>query len=37
MRYIKSYYAGHAFVDIVDGRDVFYYKDCYGDVWMKNS
>lgn len=24
------------FTDIVDGRQVCLYKDCYGDLWMAN-
>jgi hypothetical protein len=41
IRSIKSYLSlkriGYAFTDTVDGRGVYYYRDCYGDIWMKNS
>jgi hypothetical protein len=38
---IKSYLSlenkGYAFQDAVTGKGVFYYKDCYGDWYMKKS
>lgn len=38
---IKSYLSlekkGYAFSDAVSGKKVFYYKDCYGDWYMKES
>lgn len=41
IRALKSYFSlvrtGYAFTDTVDGRGVHYYKDCYGDVYLKNS
>ena len=40
-KYIKSYLSlenkGYAFQDAVSGKSVFYYKDCYGDWYMKES
>jgi hypothetical protein len=27
---------GCLFVDVVDGKEVFLYVDCYGDKWMSN-
>ena len=41
MKSIRSYftlkYTGHAFTDTVSGKGVKYYRDCFGDVWMKES
>ena len=41
LKSLKSYLTlkrtGYAFTDAVDGSPVYYYKDCYGDVWLKNS
>jgi hypothetical protein len=41
VRAIKSYLSlkriGYAFTDKVDGAGVYYYKDCYGVVYLKNS
>lgn len=41
IRSIKSYLSlkriGYAFTDTVDGQGVYYYRDCYEDIWMKNS
>ena len=41
MRKIKSYFSlvnqGYAFTDTVSGKPVNYYKDCYGDWYMKES
>ncbi len=38
---IKSYFTlkkiATGFTDGVSGKTVCYYKDCYGDVWMKDS
>lgn len=38
---IKSYLSlrsiGRAFTDTVTGKPIYYYMDCYGDVWMKTS
>ena len=38
---LKSYLSleriGYAFTDIVEGKGVYYYRDCYGRVYMKNS
>lgn len=38
---IKSYLSleriAYAFTDTVSGKVVYYYRDCYGDVWMKES
>ena len=28
---------GFAFTDIVSGKPVYYYKDCYKQEWMANS
>ena len=35
--YFTLEYRGFAFTDIVTGEGVFFYEDCFGDVWMKNS
>lgn len=41
IRALRSYFSlvrtGYAFTDTVDGRGVHYYKDCFGDVYLKNS
>ena len=34
---IPMKFDGYAFKDIVDGNNVFYYKDYLGTRWMKNS
>ena len=38
---IKSYLSlkrtAYAFTDSVSGKAVYYYEDCYGDIWMKDS
>jgi hypothetical protein len=41
MRSIRSYFTltriGYAFTDLTAGRSVYYYEDCYGDIWLKTS
>ena len=41
LRKIKSYLTlkriGYAFSDSVSGKAVYYYEDCYGDVYMKDN
>ena len=40
-RYFKSYftlqYQYDAFTDVVSGKRVAIYSDCYGDLWMKDG
>lgn len=40
-KHIKSYLSleriGYAFGDSVSGKSVYYYRDCYGDIWMKDN
>lgn len=35
--YFSLKFRGFAFNDIVTGEAVFYYEDCFGEIWMKNS
>lgn len=41
IRGIRSYfslkYQGDYFTDVVSGRMVCLYKDCYGDIWQKDG
>ena len=41
MKALRSYLTlkriGVAFYDPIEHLPVYYYKDCYGDVYMKNS
>lgn len=41
VKYLKSYLSlaciGFAFTDVVSGKSVRYYRDCYGSLWLKDS
>ena len=37
LSYLTLKYISPAFTDSVSGKPVSYYKDCYGEVWMKES
>ena len=41
MKVLRSYLTlkriGEGFYDPIEGLPVYYYKDCYGDVYMKHS
>lgn len=41
LRNLKSYLTlsrtAYAFTDTVSGKAVYYYEDCYGDVYLKDS
>lgn len=38
---LKSYFSllllGYAFTDVVSGKPIYYYIDCFGVTWMKES
>ena len=41
MKWLKSRWTmkfrGFAFTDVVSGKHVYYYKDCFGDWWMSDT
>lgn len=41
LKMIKSYLSlkriAYAFTDSVSGKAVYYYEDCYGDVYLKDN
>lgn len=41
LKSLKSYFSlvktGYAFTDTIAGKPIHYYKDCFGDVWLKES